>query len=82
MAMTQYLGACLIIFATDAADGVAGDLADFAKQAAKIEAVLHEQADAWNRGDIEAFMEHYWKSDSLTFNSGGKTTRGWQATKQ
>jgi beta-aspartyl-peptidase (threonine type) len=25
-------------------------------------------------------MEHYWKSDDLTFSSGGKTTRGWQAT--
>jgi beta-aspartyl-peptidase (threonine type) len=56
-------------------------LADFAEQAAKIESVLHEQADAWNRGDIDAFMEHYWKSDSLTFSSGGKITRGWQATK-
>ena len=49
--------------------------------AAEIEAVLREQADAWNRGDIDAFMEHYWKSDSLTFSSGGQTTRGWQATK-
>lgn len=26
-------------------------------------------------------MEHYWKSDDLTFSSGGKTTRGWQTTK-
>jgi beta-aspartyl-peptidase (threonine type) len=46
-----------------------------------IEQVLRVQADAWNRGDIGAFMEHYWKSDELTFSSGGQTTRGWQATK-
>ena len=38
------------------------------------------QVDAWNRGDVDAFMEHYWKSDDLTFSSGGQTTRGWQAT--
>ena len=25
-------------------------------------------------------MEVYWKSESLTFSSGGKTTRGWDAT--
>ena len=46
-----------------------------------IKSVLSEQAAAWNRGDIAAFMEHYWKSDELTFSSGGQTTRGWQATK-
>jgi beta-aspartyl-peptidase (threonine type) len=25
-------------------------------------------------------MEHYWKSDDLTFSSGGSTTRGWAPT--
>ncbi|MEO2017866.1 MAG: nuclear transport factor 2 family protein, partial [Fuerstiella sp.] len=24
---------------------------------------------------------HYWNSEQLSFSSGGKTTRGWQATK-
>jgi len=45
-----------------------------------VRSVLRAQEEAWNRGDIPAFMEHYWKSDDLTFSSGGKTTRGWQAT--
>jgi ketosteroid isomerase-like protein len=45
-----------------------------------IDAVFSAQQEAWNRGDIDAFMEHYWKSDDLTFSSGGKTTRGWDAT--
>jgi uncharacterized protein (TIGR02246 family) len=45
-----------------------------------IEAVLRMQADAWNDGDIDGFMQHYWKSDQLTFSSGGQTTRGWDAT--
>ena len=47
---------------------------------AAVESVLTTQADAWNRGDVEAFADHYWKSDDLTFSSGGKTTRGWAET--
>lgn len=45
-----------------------------------IEHVLAVQADAWNRGDVEAFMDHYLKSDDLTFSAGGRTTRGWRNT--
>jgi len=45
-----------------------------------VEAVLRAQEEAWNRGDIDAFVDHYWKSDALTFSSGGKTTRGWTET--
>jgi len=47
---------------------------------AEVETILRSQEDAWNRGDVDAFMEHYWKSDDLTFSSGGATTRGWAAT--
>ena len=47
---------------------------------AAIEAVLRAQADAWNAGKIDEFMQHYWNSDELTFSSGGKITRGWTAT--
>src|SRR5262245_8008182 len=50
--------------------------------AAEIGRILKEQATAWNRGDIDAFMEHYWKSDEVTFSSGGQTTRGWKSTKE
>lgn len=41
---------------------------------------LTTQAAAWNAGDIEAFMEPYWQSPELTFSSGGRVTRGWEAT--
>ena len=47
---------------------------------AAIQSVLHAQQDAWNRGDLDEFMDHYQKSDALTFSSGGKTTRGWTET--
>jgi uncharacterized protein (TIGR02246 family) len=53
-----------------------------ADERAEVEAVLSKQAAAWNRGDIDTFMEHYWKSDELTFSSGGQTTRGWTSTKE
>lgn len=42
--------------------------------------ILDRQATAWNRGDIDAFMGDYWKSEELSFSSGGETTYGWQAT--
>ena len=47
---------------------------------ALIKSILTEQTKAWNQGNLPQFMETYWKSDRLTFSSGGKTTYGWQAT--
>jgi beta-aspartyl-peptidase (threonine type) len=49
---------------------------------AAVEAVMRASEEGWNRGDVEAFVEHYWKSDDVTFSGGGKTTRGWEATAQ
>ncbi len=42
--------------------------------------MLTEQAAAWNRGDLEAFMDGYWRSPDLIFTSGGNVQRGWQTT--
>ena len=42
--------------------------------------ILETQQQAWNQGDIDRFMQHYWKSEDLSFSSGGKVTRGWDAT--
>lgn len=42
--------------------------------------VIQTQAKAWNAGDLDGFMAHYWHSDDLTFSAGGRTVRGWQAT--
>lgn len=46
----------------------------------EIEKLLTVQAQSWNDGDIDGFMQTYWKSEDLTFSGGGNTTRGWQAT--
>ena len=45
--------------------------------------VLYIQEAAWNDGDIEGFMAGgYWRSDQLTFLSGGDWTRGYDAVLQ
>ena len=41
---------------------------------------LGNQQMYWNDGDLQRFMEEYWKSDDLRFYSGGTVTTGWQAT--
>jgi beta-aspartyl-peptidase (threonine type) len=48
----------------------------------EIEALLQAQVDAWNRGDIEGYMQGYWKSDSTMFSSGGSIDRGYNAVLQ
>ena len=45
----------------------------------EIRALLAAQTDAWNRGDIDAFMTGYWKSDQTAFVGASGLTRGWQA---
>lgn len=40
--------------------------------------VLNRQSAAWNRGDIERFMEEYWKSDSLLYVGKSGPKYGWQ----
>jgi ketosteroid isomerase-like protein len=47
----------------------------------EILAVLNAQVAAWNRGDIDGFMDGYVRSDKLEFVSGGKITRGWQTVR-
>jgi uncharacterized protein (TIGR02246 family) len=42
--------------------------------------VLKTQTEAWNRGDIEGFMQTYWKSDSLLFIGKNGVDRGWKKT--
>jgi ketosteroid isomerase-like protein len=41
--------------------------------------LLEEQQAAWNRGDIDAFMQGYWHSAETTFSGTSGVTRGWDA---
>ena len=45
-----------------------------------IRSVLESQQRAWNRGDLEAFMDGYDRSDNIVFTSGGKIRRGFDET--
>jgi ketosteroid isomerase-like protein len=42
--------------------------------------ILDVQTAAWNRGDIENFMQGYWENDSLMFIGKTGVTYGWQNT--
>jgi uncharacterized protein (TIGR02246 family) len=44
-----------------------------------ITAVLDAQQAAWNRGDVDAFMQGYWNSPDLSFSGTSGITKGWSA---
>lgn len=47
-----------------------------------ITAVLENQKEAWNRGDLTDFMNGYWNSPELTFAGKDSFARGWEAVLQ
>ena len=46
----------------------------------EIRATLAAQTESWNRGDLQSFMQPYWKSDSLMFVGKNGVVWGWQQT--
>jgi ketosteroid isomerase-like protein len=53
---------------------------DASGEEAAIRAVLTTQTAAWNEKRLEDFMQGYWKSSELSFFSGNRKVRGWDAT--
>jgi ketosteroid isomerase-like protein len=47
----------------------------------KIRSVLRAQQDAWNRGDIDGFMNGYARSKSTIFISEDTLRRGWETVR-
>lgn len=47
---------------------------------ALVMAQMEAQQSSWNNGDIPAFMDYYWKNDSLKFIGSRGITYGWQKT--
>ena len=45
---------------------------------AAIRAMLDKQIDAWNRGDLDTFMETYWNSPKTAYVGANGIIRGWQ----
>ena len=50
------------------------------KDKKEIRSILNRQQEAWSNYDINGFMQHYWKSDSLKFYGANGLTYGWQNT--
>jgi uncharacterized protein (TIGR02246 family) len=57
----------------------AGQAAERQADRTAIRAVLDAQQEAWNRGDIDAFLTGYWHSPDLTFSGTNGISRGWDA---
>src|SRR6266550_4071631 len=59
--------------------GAAPDKSNYDIKAANaIRAVIDAQAAAWNRGDLEGYMDGYDRSTNTEFVGGDTITRGWQ----
>jgi hypothetical protein len=50
------------------------------KEKNSINLLLKKQVEAWNEGNLEKFMQTYWKSEKLSFVGSLGPTYGWQAT--
>lgn len=60
--------------------GFLGNLSAQQEDVQAIRHLLNRQQNDWNRGDIQAFMEGYWKSDSLMFIGSKGVTYGFNNT--
>ena len=61
----------------DAADEKFGN----APVISEIGAALRAQQEAWNRGDIDSFMNGYARAETTVFVSGDEVMRGWQTVR-
>jgi hypothetical protein len=50
------------------------------KEETTIKGLLAKQTETWNQGNLEGFMQTYWKSDSLMFIGKTGVHFGWQQT--
>jgi len=70
---------CISIKTDVASDSVqTSDHKDLAE--AGIRLVMEAQEIAWNKHDLEGFMQGYWKSDQLKFYGSNGLTLGWENT--
>ena len=63
-----------------AAEAQSGAAASGRRPEAVIEAVLRAHMAAWNEGDLEAFMQGYWRDPAVRFVSGDTVVTGWRQT--
>ena len=69
---------CLLTLAASACTPAPDPAKNDEQIAGAVRSVMEAQQAAWNRGDIDGFMEGYERADTTTFVSGEQLTRGWQ----
>ena len=76
--------AALLLFASCEPPALEEPAPEFDPQtvAAAVLDVLDMQVEAWNEGDIDAFMAGYLNTEELRFTSGNEVQRGWRQTRQ
>jgi hypothetical protein len=57
-----------------------GDVSAQSNAEKKIRLILDGQTEAWNRGDLKAFMDGYWENDSLMYIGKSGITYGYART--
>ena len=67
----------LVAAILEAADEKSGN----APVISEIRDVLRAQQEAWNRGDIDGFMNGYARAETTVFVSGDEVRRGWQTVR-
>ncbi len=68
----------VLLFST----GVLGSQDSGSGAGKELRQVLSDQQEAWNQGNLNLFMETYWKSERLSYFSGGTVIEGWQGLKE
>ena len=75
--MKRFLGLFLVFFTTL----VVAQKSVSKSDSLEITKTLFKQQEDWNRGDIDAFMEGYIKTDQLVFSGASGPIYGWEATR-
>jgi beta-aspartyl-peptidase (threonine type) len=78
--MFKYLNAVILLVLIATALAEAKEKKPAKPGAEEVRNVLDRQVEAWNRRDLEGFMQGYWRSRDLTFYSGGTVVSGWEET--
>jgi ketosteroid isomerase-like protein len=80
LTLLNSLGIALLLAATTiGSPGAAQSKSNYDVRAGEeIKVVLDAQAAAWNRGDLEGYMDGYDRSPNTEFVGGDTITRGWQ----
>src|SRR5437762_5761726 len=74
--------ALTIIFCTSVSAIVSAAPTQTEDATAQVRSVLRAQQDAWNRGDIDRFMNGYARSASTVFISENTVRRGWETVRE